>query len=130
MEESHLGRQSDCPRPPDTPAAPGEAEAGPFLAVIDLERSEPGPAVRDLVRLSDSWHGRPDLFTAFRTGYGRPLTAAEEARLVIDAALDSVSGIAYGAAHGDPELVERGRRTLARLRAEHRAALSPTRDAR
>ncbi|MEU6011453.1 phosphotransferase [Streptomyces sp. NPDC047453] len=99
------------------------------VAVIDLERSEPGPAVRDLVRLSDAWAGRPDLFEAFLAGYGRPLTAAEQARLVIDAALDSVSGIAYGAAHGDPELVERGRRTLARLRAEHRAALSPTGDA-
>lgn len=98
------------------------------MAVIDLERSEPGPAVRDLVRLSDAWAGRPDLFEAFLAGYGRPLTAAEQARLVIDAALDSVSGIAYGAAHGDPELVERGR-TLARLRAEHRAALSPTGDA-
>ncbi|WP_405893409.1 phosphotransferase [Streptomyces sp. NBC_01527] len=100
-----------------------------FVAVIDFERSEPGPAVRDLVRLSDAWVGRPDLFEAFLAGYGRSLTAAEEARLLIDAALDSVSGIAYGAAHGDPELVERGRRTLARLRAEHRAALSPTGDA-
>ncbi|WP_442818445.1 hypothetical protein [Streptomyces sp. NBC_01237] len=99
------------------------------MAVIDFERSEPGPAVRDLVRLSDAWAGRDDLFEAFLAGYGRTLTAAEEARLVIDAALDSVSGIAYGAAHGDPELVERGRRTLARLRAEHRAALSPTGDA-
>lgn len=28
-------------------------------------------------------------------------------------------GIAYGGAHQDPELVERGRRTLARLRTEH-----------
>ncbi|MFE1476636.1 phosphotransferase [Streptomyces cyaneofuscatus] len=100
-----------------------------LVAVIDFERSEPGPAVRDLVRLSDAWAGRDDLFEAFLAGYGRTLTAAEEARLVIDAALDSVSGIAYGAAHGDPELVERGRRTLARLRAEHRAALSPTGDA-
>ncbi|MER5402860.1 phosphotransferase [Streptomyces sp. NPDC002599] len=99
-----------------------------FVAVIDLERSEPGPAVRDLVRLSDAWAGRPDLFEAFIAGYGRSLTAAEQARLVIDAALDSVSGISYGIAHGDPELVERGRRTLTRLRAEHRAALSPTGD--
>ncbi|MFE9826489.1 phosphotransferase [Streptomyces sp. NPDC005791] len=100
-----------------------------FVAVIDFERSEPGPAVRDLVRLSDAWAGRDDLFEAFLAGYGRTLTSAEQARLVVDAALDSVSGIAYGAAHGDPELVERGRRTLARLRAEHRAALSPTGDA-
>ncbi|MEV7157045.1 phosphotransferase [Streptomyces misionensis] len=113
------------------PDTPGEAAgSGPFLAVIDFERSEPGPAVRDLVRLSDAWHGRDDLYKAFLAGYSRPLTPAEEARLVIDAALDSVSGIAYGAAHGDPELVERGRRTLARLRAEHRAALSPAGDAR
>ncbi|MEV7866639.1 aminoglycoside phosphotransferase family protein [Streptomyces sp. NPDC088124] len=100
------------------------------VAIIDLERSEPGPAVRDLVRLSDAWANRPDLYAAFMAGYGRLLTAAEEARLVIDAALDSVSGISYGVAHGDPELVERGRRTLARLRAEHRAALSPTGDTR
>lgn len=89
------------------------------LRVFDFERSEPGPAVRDLVRLSDAWHGRPDLLAAFLAGYGRPLSPAEQARLVIDAALDSVSGIAYGSDHGDLELVERGRRTLARLRAEH-----------
>ncbi|MEU2992874.1 phosphotransferase [Streptomyces sp. NPDC001758] len=109
---------------------PDESDAlDVFVAVIDFERSEPGPAVRDLVRLSDAWAGRVDLFEAFLAGYGRSLTAAEEARLVIDAALDSVSGIAYGVAHRDPELVERGRRTLARLRAEHRAALSPTGDA-
>ncbi|MFF0794396.1 phosphotransferase [Streptomyces spiralis] len=108
-----------------TPDAADEADdPDVFVAVIDLERSEPGPAVRDLVRLSDAWVGRPDLFEAFLAGYGRSLTAAEEARLVIDAALDSVSGIAYGAAHGDAELVERGQRTLARLRAKHDATLS------
>ncbi|WP_221354654.1 phosphotransferase [Streptomyces beigongshangae] len=113
-----------------TPAAADESDAlDVFVAVIDFERSEPGPAVRDLVRLSDAWSGRVDLFEAFLAGYGRSLTATEEACLVIDAALDSVSGIAYGVAHRDPELVERGRRTLARLRAEHRAALSPTGDA-
>ncbi|WP_371100095.1 phosphotransferase [Streptomyces sp. PU_AKi4] len=116
---------------PDAPAPTDEADdTGPFLAVIDLERSEPGPAVRDLVRLSDAWHGRPELYEAFLAGYGRPLTPAEEARLVIDAALDSVSGIAYGSAQGDPELVERGRRTLARLRAAHHDSLSPTGETR
>jgi hypothetical protein len=116
---------------PDAPAPTDEADdTGPFLAVIDLERSEPGPAVRDLVRLSDAWHGRPELYEAFLAGYGRPLTPAEEARLVIDAALDSVSGIAYGSAHGDPELVERGRRTLARLRAAHHDSLSPAGETR
>ncbi|MGW6485759.1 phosphotransferase [Streptomyces sp. NPDC055056] len=111
---------------PDTRTAENEAEdSGPFVGVIDLERSEPGPAVRDLVRLSDAWHGRPDLLGAFLAGYGRPLPPAEQARLVIDAALDSVSSIAYGSTHADPELVERGRRTLARLRAEHHNSPSP-----
>ncbi|MET7642469.1 hypothetical protein ABZS83_02235 [Streptomyces sp. NPDC005426] len=109
--------------------AAGDDEGGSFLGVIDLERSEPGPAVRDLVRLSDAWAGRPDLFAAFFSGYGRSLTAVEEARLVIDVALDSVSGIAYGSENCDPELVERGRRTLGRLRSEHREPFSSTGDA-
>ncbi|WP_238426584.1 hypothetical protein [Streptomyces adustus] len=94
--------------------------------MIDFERGEPGPAVRDLVRLSDAWDGRPDLFEAFLSGYGRRLTATEEARMTIDMALDAVSGIAYGTAHSDPELIERGRRTPTRLRAGHHTALSST----
>jgi aminoglycoside phosphotransferase (APT) family kinase protein len=94
------------------------------LAVIDFERSEPGEVVRDLVRLSDAWAGRPDLYEALIGGYGRALTAVEEERLAVDAALDAVSGIQFGVANGVPDLVERGRRTLRRLRA---AAASPTR---
>ncbi|MFE7409738.1 phosphotransferase [Streptomyces laurentii] len=86
------------------------------LFLIDFERSEEGPAVRDLVRLSDAWHGRPDLRAAFMQGYGRALTVAEEATLTVLSVLDAVSGISYGSAHSDPELVERGRRALARLR--------------
>lgn len=91
------------------------------LYVIDFERSEEGPAVRDFVRLADAWGGRPDLFEAVMDGYGRPFTPAEEEHLGVLAALDAVSGIQYGAhGHGDMELVERGRRTLARLRATGR----------
>ncbi|MFF4715249.1 phosphotransferase [Streptomyces eurythermus] len=90
------------------------------LYVIDFERSEEGPAVRDFVRLSDAWHGRPDLFQAVMDGYGRRFTPDEEAHLTVLSVLDAVSGISYGAAHGDPELVERGRRTLARLRTAQR----------
>ncbi|WP_018557902.1 MULTISPECIES: aminoglycoside phosphotransferase family protein [unclassified Streptomyces] len=86
------------------------------LAVIDFERSEPQPALRDLVRLSDAWTGRPDLHEAFLTGYGRRLTPLEEERLAVDSALDAVSGIQYGAAHDDPEVLARGLRTLAMLR--------------
>lgn len=88
------------------------------LAVIDFERSEPGPAIRDLVRLSDAWATHPRLYDAFLDGYGRELTPAEEERFVIDSALDALSGIQYGATHGDAETRERGHRTLARLRAQ------------
>ncbi|CAL9651308.1 hypothetical protein SUDANB120_06634 (plasmid) [Streptomyces sp. enrichment culture] len=90
------------------------------LYVFDFERAERGPAVRDFVRLSDSWHGRPDLLQAVMDGYGRPFTPEEETQLAVLSVLDSVSGISHGAAHGDPELVERGLRTLARLRAARR----------
>ncbi|MFF5969926.1 phosphotransferase [Streptomyces sp. NPDC012769] len=95
-------------------------EAADALYVIDFERSEEGPAVRDFVRLADAWHGRPDLLAAVMGGYGRPFTSEEEAQFTVLSVLDSVSGISYGAGHGDPELVERGRRTLARLRAAQR----------
>ncbi|WP_406406759.1 aminoglycoside phosphotransferase family protein [Streptomyces halstedii] len=90
------------------------------LYVIDFERSEPGPAVRGFVRLSDAWHGRPDLFQALLDGYGRRFQPEEEAHFTVLSVLDAVSGIAYGTAHGDPELVERGLRTLTRLRTEQR----------
>ncbi|MFI9325206.1 methyltransferase, FxLD system [Kitasatospora aureofaciens] len=95
------------------------------LYVIDFERSEPGPAIRDFVRLSDAWNGRPDLHEALTAGYGRPLTAAEEQHLAVHEVLDAVSGIQYGACNGDPEPVERGRRTLARLRTPPRVT-TPT----
>ncbi|MFJ9613469.1 hypothetical protein [Streptomyces noursei] len=36
-------------------------------------------------------------------------------------ALDALSGIAYGLTHDDPEVVERGRRTLRRLHRTHSA---------
>ncbi|MFF4325836.1 phosphotransferase [Streptomyces sp. NPDC001591] len=95
-------------------------ETADALYVIDFERSEPGPAVRDFVRLSDAWHGRPDLLQAVMDGYGRPFTPEEENQLTVLSVLDAVSGISYGTAHGDPELVERGLRTLARLRTAQR----------
>ncbi|MFC9930114.1 phosphotransferase [Streptomyces sp. NPDC127190] len=95
-------------------------EDADVLYVIDFERSAEGPAIRDFVRLADAWHGRADLRQAVLDGYGRAFTREEEARFTVLSALDSVSGISYGAAHGDPELVERGRRTLARLRAAPR----------
>ncbi|MER6913852.1 phosphotransferase [Streptomyces sp. NPDC000594] len=92
----------------------GEGDA---VRVVDFERAQEGPAVRDFVRLADSWADRPDLHEAFTAGYGRPLTGAEEQHLAVESMLDAVSGIQYGARHHDPELAERGLRTLVRLRA-------------
>ncbi|WP_055587060.1 NUDIX domain-containing protein [Streptacidiphilus griseoplanus] len=87
--------------------------------LIDYERSEPGPMVRDLVRLADEWAYRPDLEAAFFSGCGRTPTPVETALLPVLEVLDAVSGIAWGSANGgrDRHLVQRGQRTLARLRA-------------
>ncbi|MFD6916890.1 phosphotransferase [Streptomyces virginiae] len=86
--------------------------------LFDFERSEYNTATRDMVRLSDAWTGRPDLRAAFLNGYGRALTPAEELRLDCEAAFDAVSGVAYGTSHDDPEVTERGHRTLRRLRTQ------------
>ncbi|MFC7014516.1 phosphotransferase [Streptomyces viridiviolaceus] len=78
------------------------------LSVIDFGRSEPGPAIRDLVRLSDAWATQPCLHDAFMSGYGRGLTPAEEESFVIDSTLDALSGIQYGATRSDAETQEPG----------------------
>lgn len=86
------------------------------LAVIDFERSRYAPAVQDFVRLAcGPWQGRDDLRAAFFHGYGRGLTDAERQALDCLAALDAASALAYGPAHDDHEVTERGRRTLDRL---------------
>ncbi|MGW6574178.1 NUDIX domain-containing protein [Streptomyces sp. NPDC054945] len=87
---------------------------------FDFERSEYATATRDMVRLGDTWAGRPDLRAAFLDGYGRLPTSVEEHRLDCESAFDAVSGIAYGVAHDHPEIVERGHRTLYRLHAARR----------
>ncbi|MET9886121.1 phosphotransferase [Streptomyces sp. NPDC006430] len=87
------------------------------LRLFDFERSQYATATRDMVRLSDTWTGRPDLRDAFLDGYGRPLTTAEELGLDCETAFDAVSGIAYGTTHHDPEVAERGRRALLHLHA-------------
>ncbi|MFE1875602.1 phosphotransferase [Streptomyces sp. NPDC059496] len=94
-------------------------EAADACYVIDFERSEEGPALRDFVRLSDAWHGRPDLRQAVMDGYGRPFAPEEEVQLAVLSVLDAVSGISYGTSHGDPEVTERGHRTLRRLHTIH-----------
>lgn len=79
--------------------------------LFDFERSEYNTPTRDMVRLSDTWTGHPNLRGAFLDGYGRPLTSDEELRLDCESAFDAV----YGTGHGDPEVTERSHRTLRRL---------------
>ncbi|MFI8194041.1 hypothetical protein ACIF8T_35725 [Streptomyces sp. NPDC085946] len=67
-------------------------------------------------------------YEAFFDGYGRRLTEDERARLLVETVLDAVSGIAFGSKTGDPELVERGRRTFVRCRAGAAAHASRTID--
>jgi len=108
------------------PAVPTHGDAQPrnFLwnapggrvALIDFERAEVAPAVRDLVRLEyGPWDGRPDLRLSFLAGYGRTLTGPEQAALRSYAALDALSGLVWGSANNDQDVLGRAHRTLARL---------------
>lgn len=85
------------------------------MAMINLDRSEPGPAV-GTGPPARAWAGHNDLSYAFLAKYGSLSPPPRMPALVIDATLNSVGGISYSAAHGDPELVERGRRTLGPVR--------------
>ncbi|MFF4822659.1 aminoglycoside phosphotransferase family protein [Streptomyces sp. NPDC001312] len=94
---------------------------GLHCAVIDFERSEPGPLVSDFVKLATSlWPDRPKLRVALFEGYGRSLSEAEERALTAFAAADAASALAYGPRHGDPLVTARGRRTVERLMQEGR----------
>lgn len=92
-------------------------DTGPgALAVVDLERARPHAAVFDVVRLvCGPWAEDPGLRTAFFEGFGRRLTAVEEAALRCLCAVDAASAVSWGVPHGDEEVVARGRATLARL---------------
>jgi Ser/Thr protein kinase RdoA (MazF antagonist) len=85
------------------------------LGIIDWERAEPAVAIRDLVRLEyGPWDGRPDLREDFLAGYGRALTAEEDETLFCYAVLDALSGLRWGMANGDDEVVSRAWRTFDR----------------
>ena len=85
------------------------------LGIIDWERAKPAPAIRDLVRLEyGPWDGRHDLREHFFAGYGRTLTRAEDKMLSCHAVLDAFSGLRWGQANGDDEVVSRARRTFER----------------
>lgn len=111
---------------PPLPAVPAHGDVQPRnflwdrnaqqLALIDFERAEPAPAIRDLVRLEfGPWDRRPDLRDAFARGYGRELSKTEQQALRCLAALDALSGLLWSAANDDGEVTGRARRTLDRL---------------
>lgn len=80
------------------------------------KRAEPGPAVRDLVRLEyGSWDARPELRAAFLDGYDRDFANDECQALTCLAALDALSGLQWGTKHDDTEVTGRARATFARL---------------
>ncbi|MFI5804468.1 aminoglycoside phosphotransferase family protein [Streptomyces sp. NPDC051561] len=90
-------------------------------ALIDFERSMPGPLVADFVKLATAvWPEFPGLRSSFFNGYGRALSDAEERALVAFSAADAASALAYGPRHGDPQVTARGRRTVDRLTREAR----------
>ncbi|MER5540017.1 phosphotransferase [Streptomyces mirabilis] len=94
---------------------------GRRCALIDFERSEPGPLVSDFVKLATSlWPDHPELHTALFQGYGRSLSDAEECALVAFAAADAASALAYGPRYGDARVTTRGRATVERLMQEGR----------
>lgn len=85
------------------------------LGVIDWERAEPAAAVRDLARLEyGPWDRRPDLREQFFAGYGRALAPEEREMLACYAVVDALSGLWWGRANGDEEVVNRAWRTFER----------------
>ncbi|MET9532485.1 MULTISPECIES: aminoglycoside phosphotransferase family protein [unclassified Streptomyces] len=92
---------------------------GRRCALIDYERSTPGPLVADFVKLATAaWPGHPHLNTALFTGYGRQLSPVEQQALTAFAAADAAGALAYGPRHGDTHVTARGRRTVERLARE------------
>ncbi|WP_436778300.1 phosphotransferase family protein [Yinghuangia sp. YIM S09857] len=87
------------------------------LRVVDFERAEPAAAVRDFRLLPNgAWLGRWDLREAFLGGYGRALSADEEAALAGYVVLDALDSARWGRENGDAEVEARGLAGLARLR--------------
>ena len=86
--------------------------------LIDFEQSRYGLVVEEFVWLLGAlWPERPDLHTAFFTGYGRPLDQAEERLLVLLTARLGASYLHTGLRKGREDLQARGHLALARTAA-------------
>ncbi|MFE6052564.1 aminoglycoside phosphotransferase family protein [Kitasatospora sp. NPDC056446] len=92
------------------PGAPGS------VGLIDFQMADHGAAVNDLVWLHGAlWPNRPDLRSAFLTGYGRDLTDTEQQALRLYTARLAVSYLTTGLTEDNTMLVDRGRRVLDHL---------------
>ncbi|MDR7303879.1 phosphotransferase family protein [Haloactinomyces albus] len=82
------------------------------IRLIDFEHSRIDLAARDLTRLATRyWSHRPDLKTAFLTGYG-PLSSNDQAVLNHATALEAVTSIAHGLRNNGEEFIRHGRALL------------------
>ncbi|MEU1407442.1 aminoglycoside phosphotransferase family protein [Streptomyces sp. NPDC005728] len=94
---------------------------GRCCAVIDFQRSEPGPLVSDFVKLTTSLGpDHPELRTALFERYGRSPADAEESALAAFAAAEPAGALVYGPRHGDAFVTARDRRAVERPMQEGR----------
>ncbi|MGH3999151.1 MAG: aminoglycoside phosphotransferase family protein [Pseudonocardiaceae bacterium] len=85
-------------------------------SLIDFEQADHGIAVEDFVWLHGAvWPTRPDLKTAFLSGYGRELSDVEQRALPLLTARLAVSYFTTGITKQDPVLIDRGRTALEHL---------------
>ena len=87
------------------------------LFVIDFEHARPDLWFLDIERSwSGVWQRRPDLETAFFSGYGRSLSNEERKALKKLSAHTALTTIVWANEHNDREFEQQGREVLERLR--------------
>ena len=92
-----------------------DAESG-HHGLIDFAMARHGTAVEEFVWLHGAvWGTRPDLRTAYLTGYGRPLSNTEERLLQLLTTRLGVSYLSTGLVEQQADLVERGHLILDRM---------------
>lgn len=90
---------------------------GRWCGVIDFEFSYWDVRSADFSRLPNwEWVHRPDLIAAFRTGYGRAFTPAEEQQNLFSAALYALGAIVWGEENAYHGFAREGRAAVELLR--------------
>jgi thiamine kinase-like enzyme len=87
------------------------------LAMIDFGRAEIDLYVRDFERMVFAeWRDRPDLAEAFFDGYGRSLSADEQALIMCRGAYQAHGTVVWSRRHNDPDYERHGRDILEQVR--------------